>query len=78
VRDVTGFFQVRDAEQRLLASDYVLTKTGNLGPAWSLQDAPALRNRLADSRDSLGKRFDLLGSYRLPDGETAKLYRRRR
>jgi 4-amino-4-deoxy-L-arabinose transferase-like glycosyltransferase len=76
VRDIMDPAQVQDVEQTLLSCDYVLTKTGELGPEWSLRGVTTLRYRLAQPEDALGQQFEWVGRYPLPDGEVAKLYRR--
>jgi hypothetical protein len=68
--------EVSDARAKILASDYVITKTGNLGPAWSLQQAPLFSEELRDPTGELGRQFELVGLYDLPDGSIGELYRR--
>jgi 4-amino-4-deoxy-L-arabinose transferase-like glycosyltransferase len=71
---VTGAVAI-DAASRLEATDYVVTKTGDLGPAWSLQDAVAVTRAMHDPESDLGRRFVQIGEYPLPDGSIARLYR---
>jgi hypothetical protein len=71
---VTGK-KAKDAARELEASDYVVIKTGYLGPAWSLQDAFALTQALQDRESDVGRQFTQVGEYRLPDSSTALLYR---
>jgi hypothetical protein len=74
VSSVTGVV-VQDAASLLQASDYVAIKTGDQGPAWSLQEAVALTQALQDPASELGRQFVQIGEYPLPDGSVALLYR---
>ena len=73
---VTGVIRVDDARQRVLTSDYVVAKTGSHGPAWTLQDAELFSQQLRDPSSDLGRQFELIGKYKLPDQSVAELYRR--
>jgi len=75
VQRVTGVFRVDDARARVLASDYVVAKTGDQGPAWSVQGAGLFTEELHDPSSELGRQFELIGEYNLPDGSVAELYR---
>jgi 4-amino-4-deoxy-L-arabinose transferase-like glycosyltransferase len=73
---ITGVVEI-DSVARLAASDYVVTKTGDQGPTWLLQEAAAVTDRLQKEGDS-GLQFAQIGEYALPDGSVARLYRHRR
>jgi 4-amino-4-deoxy-L-arabinose transferase-like glycosyltransferase len=73
---ITGVFEVEDAEAQISAGDYVVTKTGDLGPSWSTQQAQLFTDQLDDPSSALGRRFHLIREYPLPDGSVAKLYQR--
>ena len=74
---VTGVVAPSDTAGILQASDYVVTKTGDQGPAWSVYEAAQLTQALRDPEDELGRQFVQIGEYPLPDGSLARLYRRR-
>jgi len=67
-----------DGAGLLQGSDYVVAKTGDLGPAWSLQEAAELTQALQDPASDLGRQFVQIGEYTLPDGSEALLYRHQR
>jgi 4-amino-4-deoxy-L-arabinose transferase-like glycosyltransferase len=73
---VTGVVEVADAREQILASDFLVTKTGYLGPAWSIQQSRLYATELHDPSSELGRRFQRIGEYPLPDGSLAELYRR--
>jgi len=77
VQSVTGIMWVDDARQRVMNSDYVVAKTGDQGPAYTVQDAGQLTDELQDSASQLGRLFVLMREYPLPDGSVAKLYQRK-
>jgi 4-amino-4-deoxy-L-arabinose transferase-like glycosyltransferase len=72
---VTGVVEVSDARARVLAGDYVITKTGSLGLAWTVQQAGQFSEELGDPTSELGRQFALIATYDLPDGTTAMLYK---
>jgi 4-amino-4-deoxy-L-arabinose transferase-like glycosyltransferase len=72
----TGVTESGDAQQQVMGSDYVVTKTGDLGPAWSLQQASDLNTELHDPSGELRQHLEQVGEYPLPDGSVAELYRR--
>jgi 4-amino-4-deoxy-L-arabinose transferase-like glycosyltransferase len=74
VSSITGVV-AKDAGGQLETADYVVTKTGDLGPAWSLQDAVAVTQALQSPGNNLSRRFVQFGEYPLPDGSIAQLYR---
>ena len=73
---VASIFEVPDARAKVLASDYIITKTGDLGPAWTSQQAGLLTEELADPSSELGRTFHSMREYGLPDGSVGMLYRR--
>jgi MFS family permease len=75
VQTITGIFRADNARAQILASDYIIAKTGVQGPAWTVQDASLLTTELQDSFSGLGRQFQLIGEYSLPDGTTGELYR---
>jgi len=76
VRGVTGIIPVTDARERIISSDFVVTKTGDQGPAWTVQEAESLSQSLRGTSGRLGSRFERVASYGLPDGSTGHLYGR--
>jgi 4-amino-4-deoxy-L-arabinose transferase-like glycosyltransferase len=74
VASVTGAI-ARDAASQLEVSDYVVTKTGDQGPAWSLQEAAAVTEAMHDPESDLAQPFVQIGEYPLPDGSIGRLYR---
>jgi 4-amino-4-deoxy-L-arabinose transferase-like glycosyltransferase len=75
VYGVTGILSVNAPQQLLSDSDYVVVKSGNQGPAWTVQEADQLTSLMDDPSSDLGRQFDLLGEYALPDGSISHLYR---
>lgn len=73
---ITGVLEVPDARARVLASDYVVAKTGDQGPAYTVQQAEVLSTELDEPSSDLGGRFEVVGVYPLPDGSIARLYKR--
>lgn len=71
---VAGVIAIPEAEPQVLASDYIVTKTGNLGPPWSIQQIVPLLEGLHDPSSELGQQFDLVREYSLPDGSVGELY----
>jgi 4-amino-4-deoxy-L-arabinose transferase-like glycosyltransferase len=74
VVNVTGVVEIADARQQVLSSDYAVTKTGDLGPAWSIQQSAQFTAALDDPASDLGRQFALVGEFGLPDGSVARLY----
>lgn len=72
---LTGVVEIEDARDQLLASDYIITKTGDLGPAWTLQQSAQFTTELYDPSAELGQHFRRVHEYPLPDGSMAELYR---
>jgi hypothetical protein len=73
---VTGIVE-RDSERALQQSDYVVTKTGDLGLAFVLQDAGKFTTQLLDPKSALSAQFEMIAQFPLPDGSKALLYRHR-
>jgi hypothetical protein len=73
---VTGIVE-RDSERALQQSDYVVTKTGDLGWAFVLQDAGKFTTQLLDPKSALSAQFEMIAQFLLPDGSRALLYRHR-
>ena len=74
VQRVTGVSRADEARAQVLTSDYVVAKTGDLGPSWSVQDAGLFTEELHDPSSELGRQFELIGEYPLPDGSVGELY----
>jgi 4-amino-4-deoxy-L-arabinose transferase-like glycosyltransferase len=74
VLGVTGVIPIDDARHRISSSDFVVAKTGEQGPAWTVQDAKLLTSGLSNRSGELGCQFDLINEYPLPDGSIGLLY----
>ncbi len=74
IQSVTGVLPINDARTKIFASDYIVTKSGDLGPLWSVQDAGVFTEELEDKVSELGAQFKLIETYPLPDGSIGKLY----
>lgn len=62
-----------DDSAALAEADYIVAKSGDLGPAWAQQDAAAVRRRV----EADGEAYTPVGAWALPDGSEATLYRAR-
>jgi hypothetical protein len=71
---VTGIVKV-DSKSVLERSDYVVTKSGDLGWNFVLQDASALTAELFDPNSTLSEEFELFAEFPLPDNSMARMYR---
>lgn len=71
---VTGILEV-DSESTLQRSDYVVTKSGDVGWDFVLQDAERITMELLDADSALRAEFELLAEFPLPDGSMAQLFR---
>lgn len=71
---VTGILTV-DSERVVAQSDYIVTKTGNLGWDFVLQDAETVTAQLLDPTSPLSRQFELIAEFPLPDGSNALLFR---
>jgi 4-amino-4-deoxy-L-arabinose transferase-like glycosyltransferase len=76
IESVTGVAPVADARERIRAADYVVAKSKDQGPAWTVHDTPRLTAELRKDRGELGRVFDRLRVYRLPDRSKAFLFSR--
>jgi hypothetical protein len=74
VSEVTGIVEV-DSASALQQSDYVVTKSGDLGWDFALQDAEEITVQLLDPNSALRAEFELLAEFPLPDNSTAQLFR---
>jgi hypothetical protein len=71
---VTGIVDV-DSDRAMQESDYVVTKRGDLGWDFVLQDADQLTAQLLDPNSPLATNFELLAEFPLPDHSQALLFR---
>lgn len=71
---VTGIVEI-DSASVLQQSDYVVTKSGDVGWDFALQDAAEVTARLLDPNSALRAEFELLAEFPLPDNSTAQLFR---
>jgi hypothetical protein len=71
---VTGILAV-DSAAALQHSDYVVTKSGDLGWEFALQDAVELTAQLLDPDSTLRAEFEPIAAFPLPDGSVAQLFR---
>lgn len=65
-----------DYGEVLLQCDYVVTKTGSQGPAWTTKYIFEAMAALEDPLNPLYPRFQVVKQYKLPDGSMAQLYKR--
>jgi hypothetical protein len=77
VQRVAEVVAVPDARDRVLAADYVVAKSGDQGPSFAIHDTPTLTAELCEGRGQLGRLFERLRVYRLPDRSKAFLFHRR-
>ena len=76
VRDRLDLRFVRAWDDPPLGIDYMILKTGNVGPQWTAEKAIRVSERLA--RDpALARVFPVIGEFPLPDGSTATVRARR-
>jgi len=73
---IAGSLEPSDYEERLLRSDYVVAKTGDQGPPWTLHHVPEINAALHEPTHPLFARFRPVKQYALPDGSKATLLRR--
>ena len=77
VRDRLDLRFVRAWDDPPLGIDYMILKTGSVGPQWTAEKAIRVSERLA--RDpALARVFPVIGEFPLPDGSTATVRARRR
>jgi hypothetical protein len=75
-RFVASVELIPDAVEQLRNSDYVVTKTGFQGAGYGGQ-VPTCNALLRDPTSDVGRQFELIGTYPLPDQSRAELYRHR-
>jgi hypothetical protein len=76
VRDRLDMRFVRAWDDPPLGIDYMVLKTGSVGPQWTAEKALRVSERLA--RDpNLARVFPVIGEFALPDGSTATVRARR-
>jgi hypothetical protein len=76
VRDELPLRVARAWEGEPIAIEYMILKTGDLGPAWSIDKPRRVGDRLrADG--ALARAFPVIGEFPLPDGSTASVRARR-
>lgn len=56
--------------------EYMILKTGDIGPPWTIEKARRVAERLA-ADDDLARVFPVIGEFPLPDGSTASVRTRR-
>ena len=71
---VTGILVV-DSERVVAQSDYIVTKSGDLGWDFVLQDAEPLTSQLLDAGSALAAEFELMAEFPLPDQSSALVFR---
>jgi hypothetical protein len=74
ITSVTGIVEI-DSARVIEQADYVVTKSGDLGWDFVLQEAEALTVALLDPTSPLGARFTRMAEFPLPDGSVALLFR---
>ncbi|HUK64856.1 MAG TPA: glycosyltransferase family 39 protein [Dongiaceae bacterium] len=76
VRDRLDLRFVRAWDDPPLGIDYMILKTGDVGPKWTAEKSRRVADRLA--RDAfLARVFPVIGEFALPDGSTATVRARR-
>jgi hypothetical protein len=76
VRDGVDIRFVRAWDDPPLGIDYMVLKTGDVGPSWTAEKSRRAMERLA-SDPSLARVFPVIGEFPLPDGSTASVRARR-
>jgi 4-amino-4-deoxy-L-arabinose transferase-like glycosyltransferase len=76
VRDGLPFAFTRAWDDPPLGIDYMILKTGDVGPAWTEGKIRRIMARL-ETDDSLARVFPVIGEFLLPDGATATVRARR-
>ena len=76
VRDGLGLMFVRAWDDPPLGIDYMVLKSGDLGPSWTAEKSRRVADRLAGD-PSLARVFPVIGEFPLPDGSTASVRARR-
>ena len=76
LRDDLRLRVARAWEGEPIGVEYMIVKTGDLGPWWSIDKARRVTERLATDA-SLARAFPIIGEFPLPDGSTASVRARR-
>jgi len=76
VREGLPFEFVRAWDDTPLGIDYMVLKTGDVGPAWTEKKIRQVMMRMEDD-DSLARVFPVIGQFALPDGSQAIVRARR-
>jgi hypothetical protein len=76
VRDGIDLRFVRAWDDPPLGIDYMILKTGDVGPTWTAEKSQRVATRLATD-PHLARIFPVIGEFPLPDGSTASLRARR-
>jgi hypothetical protein len=76
VRDVHDLRFVRAWDDPPLGIDYMILKTGDVGPAWTAEKSRRVATRLTTDPHLAGV-FPVIGEFPLPDGSTATVRARR-
>jgi hypothetical protein len=76
VRDRLDIQFVRAWDDPPLGVDYMVLKTGDLGPSWTAEKSRRVSDRLA-ADPNLARVFPVIGEFPLPDGSTATVRGRR-
>ena len=76
VRDRLDLRFVRAWDDPPLGIDYMILKTGAVGPSWTAEKSLRVSARLAND-PTLARVFPVIGEFALPDGSTATLRARR-
>lgn len=76
LRDGRPFEFTRAWDDEPVGIEYMILKTGDVGPAWTAEKPRRIAARLRDD-PYLGRVFPLIGEFGLPDGSTATVRARR-
>jgi hypothetical protein len=76
LRDGYDLQFVRAWDDPPLGIDYMVLKTGDVGPSWTAQKSRRVADRLAED-PSLARVFPVIGEFPLPDGSVASVRARR-
>ena len=76
LRDGSPVRIARAWEGEPIGIEYMILKTGDLGPPWSIDKAQRIAERVATDT-SLARVFPVIGEFPLPDGSTATVRARR-
>ncbi len=76
IRDGLGLTFVRAWDDPPLGIDYMVLKSGDLGPSWTAEKSRRVAERLAGD-PALARVFPVIGEFPLPDGSTASVRARR-